>query len=114
MVIRGAIAPSSRLSQQNLSSGTAQISVKVNLVEEDLTPGLTNFYNLMAGAVTTENIPNNDTKNIDNSIGGNSSIPSDMEDTGDNTEDNPEAASTTEDNPEAANTTEYNPEAESQ
>ena len=114
VVIRGAIAPSSRLSQQKLSSGTAQISVKVNLVEEDLTPGLTNFYNLMAGAVTTENIPNNDTKNIDNSIGGNSSIPSDMEDTGDNTEDNPEAASTTEDNPEAANTTEYNPEAESQ
>ena len=63
MVIRGAIAPSSRLSQQKLSSGTAQISVKVNLVEEDLTPGLTNFYNLMAGAVTT--IPNNDTKNIE-------------------------------------------------
>ena len=56
MVIRGAIAPSSRLSQQKLSSGTAQISVKVNLVEEDLTPGLTNFYNLMAGAVTTTEV----------------------------------------------------------
>ena len=109
MVIRGAIAPSSRLSQQKLSSGTAQISVKVNLVEEDLTPGLTNFYNLMAGAVTTENIPNNDTRNIDNSR-----IPPDMEDTGDNTEENPEAASTTEENPEAASTTEENPEAESQ
>ena len=56
VVIRGAIAPSSRLSQQKLSSGTAQISVKVNLVEEDLTPGLNNFYNLMAGAVTTTEV----------------------------------------------------------
>ena len=56
IVIRGAIAPSSRLSQQKLSSGTAQISVKVNLVEEDLTPGLNNFYNLMAGAVTTTEV----------------------------------------------------------
>ncbi len=66
--LSGAIAPSSRLSQQKLSAGTAQISVKVNLVEEDVTPGLTNFYNLMAGATTTENIPKQ--KNVENTGDG--------------------------------------------